>query len=74
MKKKFNDSLKSKYILIVITVLCLILIVLTFVTDMASGPVGYVAGYVITPVQNGLNQVGDWITERGAYLQNSTTW
>lgn len=70
--KKFNDSLKSKYILIVITVLCLILIVLTFVTDMASGPVGYVAGYVITPVQNGLNQVGDWITERGAYLQNST--
>ena len=72
MKKKFNDSLKSKYILIVITVLCLILIVLTFVTDMASGPVGYVAGYVITPVQNGLNQVGDWITERGAYLQNST--
>lgn len=72
MKKKFNDSLKSKYILSVITVLCLILIVLTFVTDMASGPVGYVAGYVITPVQNGLNQVGDWITERGAYLQNST--
>lgn len=72
MKKKFNDSLKSKYILIVITVLCLILIVLTFVTDMASGPVGYVAGYVITPVQKGLNQVGDWITERGAYLQNST--
>lgn len=72
MKKKFNDSLKSKYILIVITVFCLALIVLTFVTDTASGPLRYVAGYVITPVQNGLNEVGNWISDKGAYFQSST--
>lgn len=72
MKKKFNDSLKSKYILIAITVLCLILIVLTFLTDTSTGPLRYVAGYSITPVQNGLNEVGNWITEKAAYLQSST--
>ncbi len=72
MKKKFNDSLKSKYILMAVTALCLGLIVLSFIADTTAGPFRYVAGYVITPVQNGLNQVGDWITDKGAYFQNST--
>lgn len=49
--KKFNDSLKSKYILAGITAFCLVLIVLSFVTDAATGPLRYIAGYVITPVQ-----------------------
>jgi rod shape-determining protein MreC len=71
-KKKFNDSMKSKYLLVVITVLCLILIALSFVTDTTTGPFRYVASYVITPVQKGLNEVGNWITDKGAYLQSST--
>lgn len=72
MKKKFNDSLKSKYILIIITVFCLLLIVLTFVSDTVPGPLRYVTGYLVTPVQNGLNEVGNWISDKGAYFQNST--
>ena len=71
MKKKFNDSLKSKYILIIITVFCLLLIVLTFVSDTVPGPLRYVTGYLVTPVQNGLNEVGNWISDKGAYFQNS---
>ena len=70
--KKFNDSLKSKYILAGITAFCLVLIVLSFVTDAATGPLRYIAGYVITPVQNGLNEVGNWITDKSAYFQSST--
>lgn len=70
--KKFNDSLKSKYILAGITAFCLVLIVLSFVTDVATGPLRYIAGYVITPVQNGLNEVGNWITDKSAYFQSST--
>ncbi len=71
MKKKFNDSLKSKYILILITALCLILIILTYTTDLTTGPMRYLSGYLITPVQNGLNQVGSWITDKGVYFQSS---
>lgn len=72
MKKKFNDSMKSKYILVLITLLCAVLIVLSFVTDTSSGPLSYVAGYVITPIQNGMNTVGNWIADKGAFFQSST--
>ncbi len=68
MKKKFNDSMKSKYILVLITLLCAVLIVLSFVTDTSSGPLSYVAGYVITPIQNGMNTVGNWIADKGAFF------
>lgn len=73
MKKKISDSGKSKYILIVITILCCVMIFLTFTTDMHAGPLKYVAGYVITPIQKGVNAVGNWISERGVYFQNSSS-
>ena len=39
MKKKISDSGKSKYILIAVTILCCIMIFLTFTTDMHAGTV-----------------------------------
>lgn len=72
MKKKMNDSGKSKIVLGIITVLCAILIVLSFTTDSMSGPLRYVAGYVITPIQGGMNELGTWISEKGEYLFNTT--
>lgn len=71
MKKKFNDSLKSKYILVIITVFCAIMIVLSFVSDTATGPLRIVTGYVITPIQSGMNYVGSWIADKGVYFQSS---
>lgn len=71
MKKKLNDSMKSKYILIILTVFCFAMILLSFTTDMGKGPLKYIAGYVITPIQNGVNTVGNWIAEKGAYFQSS---
>ncbi|MGN0276556.1 MAG: rod shape-determining protein MreC [Hominisplanchenecus sp.] len=71
MKKKRNDSGKSKLMLGIITVLCAVLIVLSFTTDMMSGPLRYVTG-VITPIQSGMNAIGTWISEKGEYLFNTT--
>lgn len=71
MKKKRNDSEKSKLMLGIITVLCAVLIVLSFTTDMMSGPLRYVTG-VITPIQSGMNAIGTWISEKGDYLFNTT--
>ncbi len=73
MKKKISDSGKSKYILIAITIVCCVMIFLTFTTDMHAGPLKYVAGYVITPIQKGVNAVGSWISERGVYFQDSSS-
>ncbi len=71
MKKKRNDSGKSKLMLGIITILCAVLIVLSFTTDMMSGPLRYVTG-VITPIQSGMNAIGTWISEKGEYLFNTT--
>jgi len=72
MKKKLNDSSKSKYLLIAITIFCGVMISLSLTLDPVSGPLGYVTGYLITPIQNGINQAGSWLAERGVYFQNST--
>ena len=71
MKKKRNDSGKSQLMLGIITILCAVLIVLSFTTDMMSGPLRYVTG-VITPIQSGMNAIGTWISEKGDYLFNTT--
>ena len=71
MKKKQNDSKTSKYIFIVLCVVCCGLIFLTMAFDMSTGPLKYVAGYIITPIQRGVNEVGNWISDRGDYFQDS---
>lgn len=71
MNKKIDDSGKSKIILIILALLCSVLIFLSFVTDMSSGPLHFVSSYLITPVQNGLNEVGAWISDKGVYFQDS---
>lgn len=73
MKKKTNDSIKSKYLLILVMIICFALIFLTFTTDIASGPFKQVAEVVITPIQNGFNRVGTWIMDKGVYFQDSAT-
>lgn len=72
MKKNKNDSGKTKIILCIITVLCALLILLSFTADVMSGPLRYVAGYVITPIQDGMNEIGTWISEKGEYLFHTT--
>lgn len=71
MKKKINDSKKSKYIFVVLCVFCCVLVVLSLVTDLSAGPLKYVSGYVITPIQKGMNEVGNWLSDKGIYFQNN---
>lgn len=60
MKKKSNFSLKSKYVLLILTFLCIGLIFVTLSTQSASGPMKTAAGYSIVPIQNGINKIGTW--------------
>ena len=74
MKKKMDDSRKSKLIFIVLCTCCCILVVLSLTTDMSAGALKYVSGYVITPIQKGLNEVGNWVSDKSIYLQSNVDY
>ena len=52
------------------TIICAGLILSTLTSDRISGPVRTVAGYVITPFQNGINLVGNWLIDHAAGLKD----
>lgn len=64
MKKKSHYKMKTKHLITMMTILCLGLIVLSLSSNFSFAPVRNALGYVIIPFQNGINQVGDWMTEQ----------
>lgn len=63
-KKGEKFTLPSKYLLFILTIVCLLLVALTFNTTIFSGPLGTVAGYVVVPFQDGLSKIGSWLNDR----------
>lgn len=64
MKRKSNFTLPSKYILLTVTMICIAMITLTFTTNISIGPLKTISGYVFIPVQNGINQIGVFFSQR----------
>ena len=64
MKKKSHYNMKTKHLITMMTILCLGLIVLSLSSNFSFAPVRNALGHVIIPFQNGINQVGDWMTEQ----------
>ncbi len=58
-------TLPSKYLLFLLTVVCVIAIIVTFNTSVFTGPVNSVAGVFVVPVQKGITTVG-------TFLRNTT--
>lgn len=52
------ENRKSKYIFIVLSVLCIMMIVLSSVKDGLMNPIRNTIGYVLVPLQSGVNRVG----------------
>ncbi len=63
MKKK-RRSIPSRYILIGLTVLFLCCILFTYKFDLNDAPVNTVTGYVLVPIQKGIDNIGSWIYNR----------
>ena len=68
MEKKPQLHVSQKVMLTIFTVLCLILIAISFFTDKLTAPVQNVLSYVITPLQKGINGMGLWLTDRADYF------
>ncbi|HIU75212.1 MAG TPA: rod shape-determining protein MreC [Candidatus Pelethocola excrementipullorum] len=71
MKKKKKFQMNSKHLLMVLTFVCISAAALTFTNVVSVGPIRNAVGYVIVPFQNGINQVGKWLTHKGQRFQNA---
>ena len=69
MKKKVSSFMTSKYILIVLTAVCLIFISTSFFTDRLVAPLRSAISMVVVPLQKGMNNLGLWTYDNYTTLQ-----
>ncbi len=62
MKNKKQSSFSSKYWLIIISVLCVILLGIERFTD-GGGPLRFIASYTVVPMQEGISYVGRFMSD-----------
>lgn len=63
-RKKERFRLPVKYWLLILTVVCVLLMCLTFMTDFKFNTANYVVGYTLVPFQNGLSKIGGFLTDK----------
>lgn len=71
-RKRERYTLPTSYILLILTLLCVILMILSFTTNILSGPLNAV-GEVLVPFQKGLTHVGTAIVDRTENLKTLET-
>ena len=69
MKRKPKFILPTKYILLILTGVCIAALLLSFTLGINGGPLNTAAGYVFVPMQKGINTVGSWITDKSDHLK-----
>lgn len=69
MKRKPKFVVSTKYILLVMTLLCAGGILVSFTLNISGGPLNTVAGYLFAPMQRGINYVGTWMSDKADNLK-----
>ena len=67
-RKRTKFTLQSKYLLLILTGLCIVLLAVTFTTDLFTGFVARITGYVTVPFQRGISEAGSFLSERSDEL------
>ncbi len=65
-------TLPSKYLLFILTVLCTGMIIITFNTNLFTGPLNAFAGIFVVPFQKGITTVGTYLNETTDKLSSIT--
>ncbi len=68
-KKREKYTLPNRYILLILTIVCVILMILSFSTNILSIPLNTISGYTLVPFQKGLNAVGTALIDRAQNLK-----
>lgn len=66
MRKVRNGSgkkkqLQTKYTLLILTIVCVLTIFLSLIFNISGGPLKTIAGFIFVPMQEGINNTGEWI-------------
>lgn len=69
MRKKLSDYFTSRYILIAVSVICVIFIGVNFITDKVSTPFTNAVSVIVMPIQKGINYIGLWTNDKYDQLQ-----
>ena len=67
-KPKEKFTLPSKYLLFLLTCICVGIMALSFKTPNFSAPLNSAVGIFIVPFQSGIAEVGSWITDKSDQL------
>lgn len=62
MKRKKKNKFPAKYVLLIMTIFCLIIIGSSVKLSFSSNAANSVVGYIIIPMQKGINRVGTALT------------
>lgn len=60
--------IESKYLLLIMTIVCAAMIALSFFSNISPGFLNSIGGYVIVPFQKGISYCGSWLTEKSNEL------
>ena len=67
-KRGERFTIPSKYLLFALTCLCTVLMVVTISTDILNKPLNSAVGYIVVPFQQGISNVGGWLSRRSEEL------
>lgn len=67
-RKREKFTLPGKYLLFILTVICIMLMLLTFGTSVFERPLNTVLGYAVIPFQEGISEAGEWMANRSEEL------
>lgn len=73
MRKTTNEHLKNKYLLVLLSVFCVLLIIVSFLDSGIISPVKQASGFLITPVQKGINGFGTWLSDLTDNFEDAQT-
>lgn len=69
MKRKPKFMLPAKYVLLIMTGVCIAAMLICLMLNITGGPLNTVAGYVFVPMQKGINTVGSWAADKADHLK-----
>lgn len=61
MKRKNQTSHINRYILLGLSIFCILMMILSSFSDRVGGPFKAIANITVIPLQQGINQIGGWM-------------
>ena len=69
-RKKFKLNVKENHLLAIMVIVCVGLLIGSLMSERVTAPLRQAAGYIVTPFQNGINDIGKWCSRQFSGFQD----